>query len=106
MALVPGDRRVDPAKVAKVLGAEDARVASRDEVVSATGFGPGGVAPFPLPQVESVLIERSLLHHPIVWAGAGTDRHMVGLAPTELSRLARARAVDVVAGETYDSTNH
>jgi hypothetical protein len=30
---------------------------------------------------------------------------MVGLAPAELVRLSRARTVDVVQAETYDSTN-
>jgi prolyl-tRNA editing enzyme YbaK/EbsC (Cys-tRNA(Pro) deacylase) len=104
VALVPGDRRVDPAKVARAVGADAARVATRDEVLEATGFGAGGVAPFPLPSVETVLMERTLLKHGIVWAGAGSERHMVGLAPTELGRLARARPVDVVEAQTYDST--
>jgi prolyl-tRNA editing enzyme YbaK/EbsC (Cys-tRNA(Pro) deacylase) len=104
-ALVPGDRRGDLAKIARAVERETSRVASRDEVVAATGFPPGAVAPFPLPRVESVLIDRTLLRHPIVWAGAGSDRHMVGLAPAELVRLSRARTVDVVQAETYDSTN-
>jgi prolyl-tRNA editing enzyme YbaK/EbsC (Cys-tRNA(Pro) deacylase) len=96
VALVPGDRRGDPAKVARAAGADSARVAAREEVEAVTGFAPGAVAPFPLPRVETVLVERTLLRHPIVWAGAGSDRHLVGLAPAELARLARARPVDVV----------
>ena len=47
IALVPGDRRVDPAKVALAAGADDARVARPPEVVAATGFVPGAVAPVP-----------------------------------------------------------
>lgn len=103
VALVPGDRRGDRGKIARAVGVDDARVASREEVERATGFPPGGVAPFPLPKIEIVLMERTLLRHPIVWAGAGSDRHMVGLAPAELGRLARARPVDVVEAEAYDS---
>lgn len=103
VALVPGDRRGDPVKVARAAGAGSARVASPSEVERATGFAPGAVAPFPLPDVETVLMERALLRHPIVWAGAGSTRHMVGLAPVELGRLARARPMDVVAERTYDS---
>ena len=34
--------------------------------------------------------------HPIVWAGAGSDRHMVALAPRELVRLTRGRVEDLV----------
>jgi prolyl-tRNA editing enzyme YbaK/EbsC (Cys-tRNA(Pro) deacylase) len=104
-ALVPGDRRGDLAKVARAVERDSSRVATREEVLAATGFPPGAVAPFPLPDIESVLIDRTLLRHPIVWAGAGSDRHMVGLAPAELVRLSRARPVDVVQAETYDSTN-
>jgi prolyl-tRNA editing enzyme YbaK/EbsC (Cys-tRNA(Pro) deacylase) len=96
VALVPGDRRGDPVKVAQAVGAADCRVASPEEVQKATGFGPGAVAPFPLPDIGTVLIDRTLLRHRIVWAGAGSSRHVVGLAPVELGRLARARPTDVV----------
>lgn len=104
VALVPGDRRGDPAKVARALGAESARIATAIEVERATGFPPGGVAPFPLRNVETVLMDRALLRHTLVWAGAGSERHMVGIAPAELGRLARAKPMDVAAERTiYDS---
>ena len=96
VALVPGDRRGDLEKIAKAAGSASARVASAREVEQATGFAPGAVAPFPLPQVETILIERGLLRHPLVWAGAGSPTHLVGLAPAELVRLTRARPTDVV----------
>jgi prolyl-tRNA editing enzyme YbaK/EbsC (Cys-tRNA(Pro) deacylase) len=104
VALVPGDRRGDPVKVARAVGAESARVATAKEVEATTGFAPGAVAPFPLPKIETVLMERSLLRHPLVWAGAGSSRHMVGIAPVELGRLARAKPMDVVTDPTYDSS--
>jgi Cys-tRNA(Pro) deacylase len=94
--LVPGDRRADLRKVARELGCTSVRVAATDEVEAATGFPPGGVAPFPLPRVDRVLIDRSLLAHEVVWVGAGSPRHLAGLAPGELVRLARARPVDAV----------
>jgi prolyl-tRNA editing enzyme YbaK/EbsC (Cys-tRNA(Pro) deacylase) len=103
VALVPGDRRCDPAKVAAAVEASAARVAKPQEVEHATGFGPGGVAPFPLPGVDAVLMHHSFFRHTTVWAGAGSPQHMVGISPTELGRLARARSMDVVAAETYDS---
>ena len=100
VALVPGDRKADPLKVAHAAGGKEARVATTGEVERATGFAPGAVPPFPL-SVETVLLERRLLRHQLVWAGAGSPRHVVGLAPLELGRLARARPVDVVTD--YDS---
>ena len=92
VALVPGDRRGDPAKVAKAVDAESARVAKRAEVEAATGFEPGAVAPFPLPKIDAVLMDRALYHHDIVWAGAGSHKHVLGITPVELGRLTRARA--------------
>ena len=105
VALVPGDRRGDTDKIARAAKATTARIASADEVAQATGFAPGAVAPFPLPHVDLVLMEPSLLRHPIVWVGAGSSRHMVGIAPAELQRLAQARPMDVVAEPTYDSND-
>jgi len=104
VALVPGDRRGDTGKIARGVEASSARVAKPREVEDATGFEPGAVAPFPLPQVNAVLMDRELLQHPIVWAGAGSTRHIVGIAPHDLLRLARARPMDVVTEQTYDSS--
>jgi len=95
VALVPGDRRADREKIARAAGHERVKVAGPDEVVEATGFAAGGIAPFPLPSVEVVLVDRRLLVHRVVWVGAGTERHMACLAPPELVRLARAREADV-----------
>ena len=72
-----------------------ARVARPDEVVASTGFEPGAVAPFPAPHVSRVLIDRSLLAHELVWIGAGSDRHMAGIAPADLVRLAHAQTADL-----------
>jgi Cys-tRNA(Pro) deacylase len=95
LALVPGDRRADPAKVAAAAGAGYARVASTDEVLAATGFEPGGVAPFPAPRVSRVPIARELLQHETIWAGAGSSRHILGIAPADAVRLTNAEQADL-----------
>ncbi len=97
LALVPGDRRADEAAVAAAVPAGLVRVARADEVVHATGFEPGGVAPFPQRAVTQALMDRSFFAHDVVWIGAGTASHMASLAPAELLRLAGARTVDLVA---------
>ena len=96
VVLVPGDRRADAAKVAQAAGAPFARIAGSEEVKDATGFEPGAVAPFPLPRVATVFIERTLLAQPVLWVGAGSSNHMASLTPTELLRLSRARPMDAV----------
>jgi len=91
LALLPGDRRADVAKVAAASGSERARIATADEVFAATGFEPGGVAPFPAPGISQVLMSEELLVHDRVWVGAGSERHMAGLSPADLLRLTNAR---------------
>ena len=95
VALVPGDRRADPAKVAAAVAADRARVAGPEAVERWTGVAPGAVAPFPLPQVDRVLIDHGLLAHEVVWIGAGSDMHMAGLAPQDLVRLSKAEIVEL-----------
>jgi Cys-tRNA(Pro) deacylase len=97
LALVPGDRRADEAAIATAVGAGSVRVARADEVEHATGFVPGGVAPFPQRAVTQTLMDRSLLGHELVWIGAGTPSHMAALPPADLARLTGARAVDLSA---------
>ncbi len=97
LALVPGDMRADERAIGAAVGAELVRVARPAEVVHATGFEPGGVAPFPRRAVTRAVGDRSLLGQPLVWIGAGSAMHMAALAPHELFRLAGAEAVDLAA---------
>ena len=101
LVMVPGDRRADSAKVAAAAGCQKAKIAGAEDVVAATGFDPGAVAPFPLPGIERVFVDHALLVHDVVWVGAGSSRHMAAVAPGDLVRLARARAVDAVMDNAY-----
>ncbi|HVA31428.1 MAG TPA: YbaK/EbsC family protein [Gaiellaceae bacterium] len=95
LALVPGHLRADERKVAAAVDAGYARMAGPAEVLAATGFGPGAVAPFPVTHVSRVLVEHELLRQETVWIGAGSPRHMAGLAPLDLVRLANAVPADL-----------
>ncbi len=96
LVLVPGDRRADAEKVRMAAEAAFARIAGSEEVQQATGFAPGAVAPFPLPRIDRIFIERTLLQHKVVWIGAGSPSHLAALGPSELQRLARAKPIDAV----------
>jgi prolyl-tRNA editing enzyme YbaK/EbsC (Cys-tRNA(Pro) deacylase) len=96
VVLVPGDRRADTGKIAKLTSVRRVRIASPEVVQEITGFEPGAVAPFPLPGITDVLVERRLLRYPLVWAGGGSPQHLVRLTPVELVRLSRGRLEDIV----------
>ena len=95
LVMVSGDLRADDEKIRRALDAESVKIAKPAVVLDETGFEVGGVAPFPLPKIEAALCDRALLSRPVVWAGAGSERHMVALAPHDLLRLARAKPADV-----------
>jgi prolyl-tRNA editing enzyme YbaK/EbsC (Cys-tRNA(Pro) deacylase) len=98
LALVPGDRRADEDAVRAAVGARQVRVAKADEVVHATGFEPGGVAPFPQRAITQTLMDASFFGHDEVWVGAGSSSHMASLRPAELLKLSGARSVDLGGG--------
>ena len=100
VALIPGDRRADASKIARAAGATRAKIASPERVEKATGFVAGAVAPFPLPRVERVFVDRNLLSHKRVWIGAGSPSHMAELSPGDLVRLSRAQVMDAVEAAT------
>ena len=95
LARVPGDRRGDERAVAAAAGAAEVRIAKAAEVLHATGFEPGGVAPFPQRAVVQTLMDRSFFAYDTVWIGADTAAHMAEIGPAELQRLTRARTVDL-----------
>jgi Cys-tRNA(Pro) deacylase len=96
VVMVPGDRRADSAKIARAAGCRKAKIAGPDQVRETTGFEPGAVAPFPLPDISKIFVDRQLLVHDRVWIGAGSPSHMATLSPSDLVRLSKAEAMDAV----------
>jgi prolyl-tRNA editing enzyme YbaK/EbsC (Cys-tRNA(Pro) deacylase) len=96
LALVPGDRRADESAVAAAVSASEIRIARPNEVLHATGFEPGAVAPFGLDRVDLALLDRRLMLCDHVWVGAGSPTHIARVAPAELVRLSVAILLDLV----------
>jgi prolyl-tRNA editing enzyme YbaK/EbsC (Cys-tRNA(Pro) deacylase) len=95
VVLVPGDRRADADKVARATSSSRARVAGAAQVVAATGYEPGAVAPVGLTGVQRVLLDQRIPADGLLWVGAGSAKHMAGLPAPELLRVTRAELVDV-----------
>ncbi len=72
MVVCPGDRRVSSSKLKAATGVKS-RMASAEEALAATGFGPGGVCPFGLDGGIALFIDRSLSAYPTVFPAGGTD---------------------------------
>lgn len=91
--LTAGGNQVDGARASALAGEALGR-ADAAAVRAVTGFAIGGVAPVghltPLP----VWMDRGLMGFDVVWAAAGTPRHIFAMAPGALARLAGAEVAD------------
>jgi prolyl-tRNA editing enzyme YbaK/EbsC (Cys-tRNA(Pro) deacylase) len=90
MALVSGVNRLDTQRLAELSGTDIGK-ADADAVRQATGYSIGGVPPIGFPAPIPTFIDRDLLQYDVVWAAAGTPRHVFPIAPNELVRITGGR---------------
>jgi len=94
MALVSGVNRLDTERLGVLSGAPIGK-ANADTVRQATGYAIGGVPPIGFPAPIPTFIDRDLLQYDVVWAAAGTPRHVFPITPIELVRITSGRVADL-----------
>lgn len=95
LVLTSGANRVDPGRVASHLGSVEVRKATADEVRTATGYAIGGTPPLGHDTGLPLLFDEDLTRYEMVWAAAGTARHVFGVAPGRLLEATGARVAPV-----------
>lgn len=96
LALVAGDRRASGTKIAREMGAGQARLASADEVRAITGFAVGGVPPLGHDSPTTVLVDESLTRFQTVHAAAGSPHAVFPIRLDELMRVTQGHLCDIV----------
>ncbi|MGY1708267.1 aminoacyl-tRNA deacylase [Geodermatophilus sp. SYSU D00758] len=86
LVLTSGAHRVDTGRVAALVGARRVRRATPGFVLAATGQEVGGVAPVGHPAPLRTVVDADLAGHPLLWAGGGDHRTMLGLSYAHLLR--------------------
>jgi prolyl-tRNA editing enzyme YbaK/EbsC (Cys-tRNA(Pro) deacylase) len=89
LVIAAGDRRVDEARIAELLG-EPIERATPEFVRSASGFAIGGVAPVAHAQPMATFFDTSLRRFDVVWAAGGTPHCVFPIAPADLLRASGA----------------
>lgn len=100
IAVACGTGRVDRMKLADVAGSSKLKFASAERVIASTGFPPGGVAPVDLPEHAVVIVDQRVASQSEVYAGSGTDLHMVRIRPEDIIRLNGATIGDILQAST------
>ncbi len=90
LALTAGSNRVDPDALAALAGADRCGRADPERVRSVTGYAIGGVPPFGHTNTLRTWIDPHLSSFEVVWAAAGTPRHVFPIAPATLLDLTGA----------------
>ncbi|HCV00728.1 MAG: hypothetical protein CL897_01075 [Dehalococcoidia bacterium] len=91
--LVPGDRQVDMAALARLLGIPRKRLkmVPLEQVLNLTGYPVGGVPPVGLPGQWDVIAEKSLMRFSKVWAAAGAIDALFCTSPEKLLEATQAQ---------------
>ncbi|HEX6238531.1 MAG TPA: YbaK/EbsC family protein [Acidimicrobiales bacterium] len=97
LALVSGANRVDEALLTSAVGGTRVSRADADRVREATGFPIGGVPPFGHPRQLRTCIDPDLLAFDVVWAAAGTPRHVFPAEPAWLASVTGATEAAITA---------
>lgn len=87
--LTAGGNQVVPDR-ATALAGEPLGRADINTVRTVTGFAIGGVAPVGHLTPSPAFLDPRLLDFPVVWAAAGTPRHIFPIAPEDLLRITGA----------------
>ena len=99
VVLCPGDRRVDPGKLAARLGVASVAMAPAARVREVTGYAIGGVPPLghatPLP----VYMDARLLQQPLLYAAAGAHDALFPIPAATLQAITAAQVVNVASDE-------
>lgn len=97
VVLAAGDRQVDTAALARLLGVSRKRLkmASAEQVLELTGYRVGGVPPVGLPGEWDVIADDSLKRFTQVWAAAGASDALFAAGRDELLAAAGAQLATV-----------
>ena len=94
-AIIPGDQRLDPRRLATALNLPHADTAPPAEAEKVTGYKVGGISPFAARRHLPVLIEESLLALDTIIVNGGRRGVLVEMNTDNLVRVLNARPADL-----------
>ena len=95
IAIVPGDQRFDPRRMAVAIDAKHADLANQTEAERVTGYRVGGISPFAMRRKLPVVIEESLLALDSILVNGGRRGVLIEMGTEDLVQLLNARPADI-----------
>ena len=90
LLIVPGDRRVNLKKAAKVLGVKNIQLMPFSKAEDVSGYPPGGTPSIGLKQKVQSILEEELTHFDTVFCGGGKRDRLLELKVEDVIRISEA----------------
>jgi Ala-tRNA(Pro) deacylase len=98
LAVVPGDRRVDLARLKGLFDGTDASLATAETAEHLAGCVTGTITPFALHPDLHLIVDPALLVHPEIFFNAGRLDRSVALHTEDYLAISAARVVPITEG--------
>jgi len=95
LAVIPGDRRVDLARLAEAVGAEKVELVPFEEAQKFSGYPPGGTPPVHHANIVKVVFDRELTRFNTIYGGGGSTNKLVELKVHDALKLSGGTVADI-----------
>lgn len=97
MLVIPGDKRLNNAKVKKLLNTKDMRFANAEEIDKVTsGVKIGGIPPFGNLFGLQVYVDKSVFENEKIIFNAGDQRVSIGMRSGDYTKLVQPQLADII----------
>ncbi len=93
MVLMHGDRQVSTKNLARAIGTKSVEPCTPEAAERASGYQVGGTSPFATRKAMPLFVESTILGLDRIFINGGRRGYLIGIAPSVLSELLRARPV-------------
>ena len=95
LVILPGPRKVSRKKLRPLVGRENIKLASPEDVLHVTGFEVGAVPPIGHKQKLKCVLDERIVHFNDVWAGGGSVTRLVHLKVSDIIKFNNPIVADV-----------
>ena len=99
VVLMHGDRKVSTKELARVAGAKRIFPSKPEVAQRHSGYLVGGTSPFGTRKAMPVYLQKSVLDLPRIYINGGRRGYLLGMAPSEITRVLKPVLVDVALEE-------
>ena len=95
LALLPGNRQLDPKALARALGVKRTAMAETATAEKLTGYLVGGISPFGTRKSFPIVMEASIAGYEMVHINAGQRGMLLAMDPSDIIRLMKCKVADI-----------